>query len=159
MNRFVLGTLLVVGLLCLGPTPAVAVDYKIVTASERGTYIKIGRDLAQFVAPAAGLTLEVLPSAGSAENVRLLRNAPGVKLALVQSDVYQSFLDIAAGGNLAARALIEPLRVIMPLYNEEIYFIVRADSERNHIHEIRNARINAGETGSGTALTSATLTA
>lgn len=157
MNRFVWGTLLVVGLLCLGPTPAVAVDYKIVTASERGTYIKIGRDLAQFVAPAAGLTLEVLPSAGSAENVRLLRNAPGVKLALVQSDVYQSFLDIAAGGNLAARALIEPLRVIMPLYNEEIYFIVRADSERNHIHEIRNARINAGETGSGTALTSATL--
>ena len=29
-----------------------AVPYKIVTASERGTYIEIGRDLAKFVAPA-----------------------------------------------------------------------------------------------------------
>ena len=98
-----------------------------------------------------------MPSAGSAENVRLLRNEPGVKLALVQSDVYQSFLDVAAGGNAAARTLIEPMRVILPLYNEEIYFIVRADSDLNHIHEIRNSKINAGETGSGTALTSATL--
>jgi len=143
--------------LCLAGLPAIAADYKIVTASERGTYIRIGRDLAQFVAPSAGARLEVLPSAGSAENVRLLRNEPGVKLALVQSDVYQSFLDIAAGGNAAARTLIEPMRVILPLYNEEIYFIVRTDSEFNHIHEIRNAKINAGEAGSGTALTAATL--
>ena len=157
MDNSLWGALLIAAMLFIGPAPVVAADYKIVTASERGTYIKIGRDLAQFVAPPADIRLEAVPSAGSAENVRLLRNEPGVKLALVQSDVYQSFLDIAASGNLAARALIEPLRVIMPLYNEEIYFIVRADSERNYIHEIRNAKINAGETGSGTALTSATL--
>lgn len=149
--------LLIAGMLCCASPPVAAVDYKIVTASERGTYIKIGRDLAEFVAPSADIKLDALTSAGSAENMRLLRNDPDVKLALVQSDVYQSFVDIAAGGNMAARALIEPLRVVMPLYNEEIYFIVRADSERNYIHEIRNAKINAGETGSGTALTSATL--
>ena len=149
--------LLIAGMLCCASPPVAAVDYKIVTASERGTYIKIGRDLAEFVAPSADIKLDAVTSAGSAENMRLLRNDPDVKLALVQSDVYQSFVDIAAGGNMAARALIEPLRVVMPLYNEEIYFIVRADSERNYIHEIRNAKINAGETGSGTALTSATL--
>ena len=45
----------------------------------------------------------------------------------------------------------------MPLYNKEIYYIVRADAEWNFVHEIANARINAGEMGSGTALTSATL--
>ena len=157
MNKPVLISLLMAGMLCHGSAAVADVEYKIVTASERGTYIKIGRDLAQFVAPSAGIKLDALPSAGSAENVRLLRNEPGVKLALVQSDVYQSFLDIAASGNAAARALIQPLRVIMPLYNEEIYFIVRADSEQNYIHEIRNAKINAGESGSGTALTSATL--
>ena len=149
--------LLIAGMLCCASPPVAAVDYKIVTASERGTYIKIGRDLAEFVAPSADIKLDAVTLAGSAENMRLLRNDPDVKLALVQSDVYQSFVDIAAGGNMAARALIEPLRVVMPLYNEEIYFIVRADSERNYIHEIRNAKINAGETGSGTALTSATL--
>lgn len=143
-------------LLSLSASPA-AVEYKIVTASERGTYIKIGRNLAQFVAPAADISLQALSSAGSVDNVRRLRYEPGVKFALVQSDVYQAFLDMASSGNAEASALIKPLRVIMPLYNEEIYFIVRADSERNFIHEIRNARINAGELGSGTALTSATL--
>jgi TRAP transporter TAXI family solute receptor len=152
------GTLLLAGLLCqcLG-AHAAAVEYKIVTASERGTYIKIGRDLAQFVAPAADIALDPVPSAGSAENVRRLRYEAGVKLALVQSDVYQAFIDMGASGNAAANSMIRPLRVIMPLYNEEIYFIVRADSDRNYVHEIKNSAINVGEFGSGTALTSATL--
>lgn len=157
MNKLILSTLLAAGLVCHASAAVAAVDYKIVTASEKGTYIKIGRDLAEYVAPAANIQLEALPSAGSADNTRRLRHEPGVKLALVQSDVYQSFLDLAAGGNAAARSLIKPLRVIMPLYNEEIHFIVRADSELNFIHDIKSAKLNAGEQGSGTALTSSTL--
>ena len=144
-------------LACQGALAVAAADYKIVTASERGTYIKIGRDLAQYIAPAAGIALDAVPSAGSAENVRRLRYEAGVKLALVQSDVYQAFLDMGASGNTAASAIIRPLRVIMPLYNEEIYFIVRADSALNHVHEIRDSNINVGEFGSGTALSTATL--
>lgn len=157
MKKIVWNALLLAGLLGLGSAALAQAPFKIVTASERGTYIKIGRDLAQFVAPEAGIQLDPVPSAGSAENVRRLRYEPGVKLALVQSDVYQSFIDSAVAGNATARTLIRPLRVIMPLYNEEIYFIVRADSALNFIHEIQNAKINAGESGSGTALTSATL--
>jgi TRAP transporter TAXI family solute receptor len=134
-----------------------ATRFKIVTASPRGTYIQIGRDLARFVAPDAGIDLEVLPSAGSAENVLRLRREPGVRLAIVQSDVYQAFLDQAAAGNREAEGIIRPLRVIMPLYNEEIYFLVRADSDLTYLHEIRDARINVGEQGSGTALTTSTL--
>jgi TRAP transporter TAXI family solute receptor len=134
-----------------------AAEFKIVTASPRGTYIQIGRDIASIVAPAADIELEVLPSAGSAENVHRLRFEPGVKFAIVQSDVYQAFLNQAASGNPDAARTIRPLRVIMPLYNEEVYFIVRSDSNLNYVHEIRNARINAGERGSGTALTTTTL--
>src|SRR5215831_17372635 len=136
---------------------ALAVELKIVTASTRGTYIQIGRDLASIVAPSADIELEVLPSAGSAENVRRLRYEPGVKFAIVQSDVYQAFLDQAAAGNAEASRIIQPLRVVMPLYNEEIYFIVRSDSDLQYIHDIKGAKINAGELGSGTALTTATL--
>jgi TRAP transporter TAXI family solute receptor len=132
-------------------------EFKIVTASERGTYIVLGRDLATTVAPGAGIDLEALPSAGSAENVRRLRFEPGVKFAIVQSDVYQAFLDQAAAGNKDAATMIRPLRVIVPLYNEETYFVVRADSPLNFIHEIKDARINAGPVGSGTALTTLTL--
>jgi len=157
VKRPLLCASLLAAMLCHGATALAAAEYKIVTASERGTYIKIGRDLAQFVAPSADIELDAVPSAGSAENVRRLRYEPGVKFALVQSDVYQAYLDMAAGGNSEAGALIRPLRVIMPFYNEEIYFIARADSDRNYVHEIKNAKINAGELGSGTALTSATL--
>jgi uncharacterized protein len=149
--------LAVAGFLLQGATAMAAAEFKIVTASERGTYIQIGRNLAQFIAPQADIALAALASAGSAENVRRLRFESGVKLALVQSDVYQAFLDQAANGNADAKDMIRPLRVIMPLYNEEIYFVVREDSPLNYIHEIRNARINAGELGSGTALTTTTL--
>lgn len=138
------------------PAPS-PVQFKIVTASERGTYIQIGRDLAKLIAPAAGIELEVLPSAGSAENVQRLRYEAGVKLALVQSDVYQAYLDQAAGGNAEAAAIIKPLRVIMPLYNEEIYFIARFDAPINFVHEIQNAKINVGPLRSGTAMSATTL--
>ena len=40
-------------------------EYKIVTASERGTYIQIARELARHIAPLADIELEVLPSAGA----------------------------------------------------------------------------------------------
>jgi TRAP transporter TAXI family solute receptor len=134
-----------------------AAEYKIVTASERGTYIQIGRDIAKFVAPAADIALEVLPSAGSAENVQRLRYEPGVKFAMVQSDVYQAYLDLAGAGNAEADATIRPLRVIMPLYNEEIYFIARSDSPMNFVHEIKDAKINVGPLKSGTAMSSTTI--
>jgi uncharacterized protein len=38
--------------------------------------------------------------------------------------------------------IIRPLRVIMPLYNEEIFFIIRADSDLDYVHEIKGARIS-----------------
>ena len=156
MNRLsIIG--LIAGLSLQSSLAQAAVELKIVTASTRGTYIQIGRDIASIVAPSADIELEVLPSAGSAENVRRLRYEPGVKFAIVQSDVFQAFLDQAAAGNAEANKVIRPLRVIMPLYNEEIYFIARSDTNLNYIHEIKDARINAGELGSGTALTTTTL--
>ena len=131
--------------------------YKIVTASERGTYIQIGRDLAKFVAPQAQIELDALPSAGSAENIHRLRFEPGVKLALVQSDVYQAFINQGNAGDANAAAIIKPLRVVLPLYNEELYFIVRADSPLNFVHDIRDSKINVGPLRSGTAMSATTL--
>jgi len=136
------------------PGPAA---FKIVTASERGTYIQIGRDLAKFIAPAAQIDLDALPSAGSPENIHRLRYEEGVKLALVQSDVYQAFINQGRAGDKAADTIIRPLRVVLPLYNEEVYFVARADSPMNYVHEIRDARINVGPMRSGTAMTTTTM--
>jgi uncharacterized protein len=132
-------------------------QYKIVTASERGTYYAIGNDLAKFVAPEADIELEVLPSSGSAANIKHLRYDPGVKFAIVQADVFQAFVDRAADKNVEAANMIRPLRVILPLYNTEIHYIVRADSDLNYLHDIKNAKINGGLLGSGAALITHTL--
>ncbi|HUL92653.1 MAG TPA: TAXI family TRAP transporter solute-binding subunit [Burkholderiales bacterium] len=157
MSRRLLATF-TAGLLCLhGGAALAAAEYKIVTANEKGTYFAIGVDLAKFVAPDAAIRLEVLPTAGSAANVRHLRYDLGVKFAIVQADVYQAFIDRAAAGNREASAIIRPLRVILPLYNTEIHYIARADSPLNYIHDIRDAKINGGVLGSGAALITHTL--
>ena len=149
--------LVVLGAAMLGAIAQAATPYKIVTASERGTYIQIGRDLAKFIAPEADIDLEVLPSAGSAENVHRLRFEPGVKFALVQSDVYQAFINQGEAGSAEALRIIRPLRVILPMYNEEIYFVARADSPLEYVHEIKDARISAGALKSGTAMSATTI--
>jgi uncharacterized protein len=81
------------------------------------------------VADPACIPMDVVASRGSTENVQRLRSDPGARLAMMQSDVYQAFLDEAAEGNAAAAELVAPLRVVMPMYLEEIYFVVRADEE------------------------------
>jgi TRAP transporter TAXI family solute receptor len=156
MARSLIGILIGVSLattLCICDADAAAgAQYKVVTADAKGTYFAIGNDMAKFVAPDAGIDLEVLATAGSAANLKHLRYDPGVKFAIVQADVYQAFLDRAAAGNVTARATIWPLRVILPLYNTEVHYIVRADSPMNNIHEIEGAKINGGIVGSGAAL-------
>ena len=150
------------GLVCmmiasLAVAAGASAHYKIVTGQERGTYIQIGADLAKYVAQPAGIDLEVMPSKGSAENVQRMRFEPGVKLALVQSDVYQAYIDMANSGNADAGTTIRPLRLIMPLYNEEIYFVVRDDSSMKTINEIKDKVISIGPIGSGTAQSATTL--
>ena len=133
------------------------IPYKIVTANSTGTYYAIGNDLAKMVAPGANIDLEVLATSGSAENIKLLRHEPGVKLAIVQADVYQAFVERGAGANKEAARIIRPLRVILPLYNTEIHYIARADSEINYLHELKDAKINGGVVGSGAAFITHTL--
>jgi uncharacterized protein len=152
MLASLLGILLASSMACAEPA-----HYKIVTGPERGTYIQFGADLAKWVAEPVGIDLEVLASKGSAENVQRMRFEPGVKLALVQSDVYQAYVDMANSGNADAGVAIRPLRLIMPLYDEEINFVVRADSPLKNINDIKDKVISVGLLGSGTAQSANTI--
>lgn len=157
MIRRIAHTLAALALVNAGAAFAAAA-FKIVTADPRGTYYAIGNDLAKLVAPGADIDLEVVPTDGSAANIKLLRYEPGVKFAVVQADVYQAFVDRGAAAQQAEAArIIRPLRVILPLYNTEIHYIVRADSELNYLHDLKNAKINGGLVGSGAAFITATL--
>ncbi len=156
MLKSLLPAAVAVALFLHGPALRAAAQFKMATATE-GADLQIGRDLAKFVAPAADVELDVAASGSSAESLRRLRSEPGVKLATVQADVYQAVLEQAARGNAAAGDLVRPLRVVVPLYSEELHLIARADAPFNALHEIKDARINVGPRRGDTAATIASL--
>jgi uncharacterized protein len=117
---------------------------KMLTGPEE-TDLRMGRDLAEFIASPAGLELDVVPSPSSADSLGRLRTEAGVNLAIVQGDVYQAFL--ARYGDSTP-----PPRMVLLLPNKEIHFVVRADSPFEYVHQIADARINVGPHGAGTAV-------
>lgn len=143
--------LLFVSLLAAAAAPAET----IVTGGKTGTYYQIGNDLKNIVSPA----LEVRDSKGSWANVEDLSQTKGVGLAIVQSDVYAAFVYLRDNPQVPRETrrqyahLLANLRVFMPLYREEIHFLVRKDSPLEFIHQIRGARIWMDAEKSGTYLT------
>ena len=127
----------------------------IVTGGKTGTYFAIGGNLRDFVAP----SLEVKDSKGSWENVEELSRTKGVTLAIVQSDVYAAFVQMRDSPSVpdATRReygqLLANLRVFMPLYQEEIHFLVRKSDPIEFIHQIKGKQIWMDVEKSGTYLT------
>ena len=151
---------LLLGLLCCVLTSAAwSADRVrvIVAGSERSTNAQVVRDIAKYVARPADIEFDVRHSPGSADALMRLREGGGLQFAVLQADVAEAFLGAAARGNIEAGQLLAPLRVIAPLHEEEIYFMVRSDSPLNFVHEIETARINVGLLRGDTALTVATL--
>jgi uncharacterized protein len=147
-----LAVLLASALSLPGGPPFAAASMGLVTATD-GAGIRLGRDLAGFVAPDAGVQLEVHAAPNAAESVRRLRSGADVKLATVPSDGEQAFLVRATRDDGPAGRPMPPLRVVVPLHSEEMYFVARADAPFAYLHEIKDAKINIGPPRSSTAET------
>jgi uncharacterized protein len=131
--------------------------YRIATGPENGTYLWMGGDLAKYISKSANLRLEAQSTSGSIDNIQRLFDDNKTQFAFVQSDVYQAYLDQAEKRNVQAARLISPVRVVLPLHDEEVYFVVRADSPLKTLRDIENKRINIGTMNSGSALTATNL--
>jgi len=133
--------------------------YEITTGSKTGTYIQIGNNLSKYVAPDACIKLDVLTSGGSLDNVYKLISPkyPRLKFAIIQNDVLQELERRAAKGEKKSQKLFKSLRVIKPLYNEEIHILARADSDINTFGDLKGKRIGISTAKSGTAMTSKLL--
>src|SRR6266705_1980200 len=92
----------------------------IVTGGVAGTYIKIGEDIKKIVEP-SGISLQVLESAGSIQNVFDVRKKRGVQLGIVQSDVLEYIRDISDDREL--KAIAAKLAAVYPLYREEVHLL------------------------------------
>jgi TRAP transporter TAXI family solute receptor len=133
--------------------------YQIITGSKTGTYFQIGNNLAKYIAPDACIKLKVINSNGSLDNVYKLISPeyPRLKFAIVQNDVLQELQRRADNGEVKSKKLVDSLRVIKPLYNEEIHILTKADSSINNFGDLKGKKISIGKPKSGTAMTSMLL--
>lgn len=129
---------------------------RIVTGTEEPD-LRTSRELVAFIAEPAGVAMEPLPLPSVPESLDRLRTEPGVNLAVVQLDVYQAFLARAARAEAGSRDSVAPPRVVLRLPGKELHFIARADAPFDYLHQIKDAKINVGPPGSGTAVTAAAI--
>lgn len=137
--------------------PVWAQDLGIVTGSKTGTYIQIGLNIRELVKP-HGIDLDVRASAGSIENILAVRHTPGVQMGIVQQDVL-AFIKQQAEQNPETRdemlSLVKTVRLVFPLYNEEVHVLARAGI--NSFADLEGKNVAIGKKNSGTFLTSVVL--
>jgi TRAP transporter TAXI family solute receptor len=114
------------------------------TGSKSGIYYGLGTNLAES-AKHENLSVEVLPTQGSRENLLLLAQGKA-QFCIAQSDVIHEALT-------GTETFTEPLtniQAIAPLYNEVVHILVRNPLHLGHIQDIRGKRIAVGPSGGGT---------
>lgn len=137
-----------------------ASDVRLLTGPQPTSQHRVGGELARRLSPAAGVPIALVETAGPGDLLQRLRDEirpNGLDFAVVPADIGQLYLNAALGGNREAASWLAPLRVVAPLYSEELHFIVRSDSLFEALQDIRSARINVGPVAGGTAMTVATL--
>ncbi len=116
------------------PPPKVV---RIATGSKNGAYYTFAQEYARLLA-SDGITLEVLPTAGSVENLELLKKGE-VSLALIQ-------------GGSATKEDKERLQSLGSLFLEPVWIFTRKQSGIRRFLELKGKRVSVGVGGSGTHL-------
>jgi TRAP transporter TAXI family solute receptor len=132
-------------------TPASAVDMGIITGSEKGTYYQFGLNLQRLVKQ-HDINLMVVPSKGSVENVFAVYQRPTTQLGIVQSDVLAFVARVETDPVL--KRIAKKIRMVFPLYNEEIHVLGRNIAD---FDGLADKRVAIGREGSGTYLTARLL--
>jgi uncharacterized protein len=128
------------------------IELGIVTGKEKGTYYQFGLNLKDLMQQ-HGIKLTVYPSNGSVENVYAVYKRPGVQLGIVQYDVL-AFV-ARAQANEALKAIAQKIRMVFPLYNEEVHLLGRKGIAS--FEDLADRRVAIGEEGSGSYLTARLL--
>jgi TRAP transporter TAXI family solute receptor len=130
------------------PSAAAAPALGLITGMENGTYHRFGVDLKRLV-KADGIDVNVYPSRGSLDNLAALHGRPGIHMGIVQSDV----LDFIAGveGSPLLAQIGRRLRVVFPLYTEDVHLVARRDI--GVFEQLEGKRVAIGPEGSGPHLT------
>jgi len=123
--------------------------YPLAAGPPGGAYARLANALATD-AQAQGVRLVVLPTAGSVENLTLLREGR-VSLAFAQADV--AMLAAAGRGPFAEAGPNETLRALLSLFPEQLHVVVRADDPARSLADLAGRRVAPGLAGSGSRVT------
>ena len=123
----------------------------IATGRETGTYYRFGEDMKR-IAATENVDLRVYPSKGSVQNLVALYERNNLHLAISQVDVL-FFMERL--GNTDEKKLVSAIRVVLPLYTEEVHLVARKGIGR--FSDLTGKHVAVGEEGSGTAITAQTL--
>jgi TRAP transporter TAXI family solute receptor len=115
------------------------------TGSSSGTYYAVGKDIASACSSVVPLT--VYESAGSVSNVERVLSDKRYQYGIVQQDAlaYKALSDQKAK---------DKIKMIMPLYNDDIHLIATQQSNIRSINDLRGKRVIVGADGSGNWVTS-----
>lgn len=145
--------ILILCIMAIGvPLAGQAADLGIITGKEKGTYYAFGQDL-RALAEKNDLDLRVEPSNGSIENIYAVYKRPGIAMGIVQSDVLAFVSRVQS--NPALKAVARKIKMVYPLYNEEIHVLGR--NGLKDFDDLAGKRVAVGEEGSGTYLTARLL--
>ncbi|WP_270732662.1 TAXI family TRAP transporter solute-binding subunit [Shimia sp. Alg240-R146] len=130
----------------------------ITTGGADGTYYKFAQEIQQMMP--SDVPLEIATSEGSVQNLRRLIGYEGpseqkfYQLAFVQADVLEQ-LRARAKGDAVLESIVDRIKVVMPLYGEEIHVFTRAKYNIPSIEALMEGDwdVNAGADKSGTNLT------
>jgi uncharacterized protein len=143
MKKFLLALIMILCVATLG----YAQDYTTLgmsTGGMSGTYYPFGKDIQRVCG--GKLNINVMESAGSLSNIERIFSDPNVQFAIVQTDalMYKANLD---------PGMTNKIRMVFPLYNEEIHVVVRSDSGITKIEDLAGRKVAIGANGSGNWVT------
>lgn len=152
--KLIAGSLLATALIASPPSLAATPAFGITTGAEKGTYYEIGRNLGA-IAGKAGIGLRLLESEGSLQNMYRVYKSPEAQLGIVQHDVL--FWIRAHQDSRTAQRMAEKIKLIVPLYKEEVHIVARTDANIETFEDLAGKIVAIGSEGSGTSVTAGVL--
>ena len=120
----------------------------VTTASTSGSFYPSGMAIAKLINDKVGVRASAQSSAGSVENVSILKNKEA-NIGIIQNNVVKAAL---TGTGVFEGKKFDKLRVLAPLFVNTDHVIISSDSKINSLADIKDKRWAVGAAGSGTLL-------
>ena len=136
----------------------------IITGGDGGTYIKIGKDICSLIAEVSdAIDIAIYSSPGSIANLYSVLRELRSQFGIVQSDIldvldsclddFTTFCNFLFADKNNISKLRDRMRVVFPLYKEEVHVLVRKSDQMKDINDLKTKNIWVGSSQSGHFIT------